>query len=247
MDARDKIIRNDALLRKVVRVIEKSVGEDIHDYIKDNRKETNNALKFMPSDNINDNLRNMIVKDDIELIPFTRTAWDGRILVDRTNHITYTITTARTLSSIPRKKGRSVPHYLQSILYVENGECKAPVKQMNLADYGITMFYNQELEDDYNKIVNGHITPEENYRHYIIVYESERGEVTNVELQFLDKDFDVIECCSLNDYIKPDFAKLTAPVPIDKQETNREHNVRSLISVKGVKPQIRKEEKNQEA
>lgn len=248
MENRDKLIVNELLLRRVVRAVEKAVGEDIRDYLRDNRKETNNALRQMVGDNINDNLRKMVVDEGIELIPFARSAWDGRILIDRNNQITYTIVTKRTLHSIPRKKGRRVPHYLQSLLYNENGDCKAKFKQMSMVDFDIIKFDAEELESDYDHIMGGYISREEDYRHYIIVYEAERCEVKNVTLQLLDKDFDVVDECSLNDYINVDFAKLTEMKPVMQENEEEEpKRVHSLLKVKktGVKPDIRKEDEKQ--
>ena len=248
MENRNELVVNELLLRRVVRSIEKAVGEDIKDYLRDNRKETNNALRQMSGDNINENLRKMVVAAGIELIPFTRSAWDGRILIDRNNRITYTIITKRTLHSIPRKKGRRVPHYLQSLLYNENKDCKATFKQMSLVDFGVIKFDAEELEEDFDHIMGGYISREENYRHYIIVYEAERCEVKNVTLQLLDKDFDVVDECSLNNYINVDFAKLTEMKPVTQENNEEEpHRVHSLLKVKkaGVKPDIKKVDEEQ--
>lgn len=248
MKDRNKLELNELLLRRIVRSIQKATGEDIKDYLRENRKETNNALRQMPGDNINENLRKMVVTEGIELIPFSRSAWDGRILIDRINHITYTVTTKRTLYAIPRKRGRRVPHYLQSLLYNENKDCKAEFKQMTLVDCGIVKFDSDELETDFDHIMGGYIRREEDYQHYIVVYEAERGELKNVILQLLDKDFDVVDECSLNDYINVDFAKLTEVENVT-QENNEEvpRRVHSLLKVKkaGVKPDIRKEGQEQ--
>lgn len=240
------ILINAPLLRKIVRATEKACGEDTRSYLRENSMETNNALPFLRGDFINENLRNSVVNDDIELIPFNRYGWSGRILNDKINQVTYTITTKRTLEAIPRKKGRSVPHYLQSILYAENEDCKAAVKQMSLSDFGnfgIVHFDSQELEDDYNKIMRGHIAINDMYRHYIVAYEVEHSEVTDISLLFLDKDFDVVSEYSLNDYLKPDFGRLTETEPAE-EPTTEEENVHSLINVKsGIKPKLREIEK----
>lgn len=268
MDENNKIVLNEVLIRRIVRAVEKGNGEDIRDYLRDNYKETNNALRQMPGDNINDNLRHMVVSDGIELIPFTRgIGWDGRILIDRIHKRTYTITTKQTLYSIPRKKGRQMPHYLQSVLYCENGDCIAQYKQMSLADYGIVTFDSKELAIDYEKVMGGYISREDNYRHYIVVYEVHRGEITDIRLKFLDKDFDIIDECPLNDYIKLDFAKLTVTRSVEKNEAEGSKRVHNLVKVKkdiqrpiideeqedikagkeGVKPPIRKDETNKQA
>lgn len=240
------ILMNEPLLRKIVRAIEKACGEDTRGYLSENRLETNNALPFLRGDFINENLRNSVVSEDVDLIPFNRYGWSGRILRDKRNKITYTILTKRTLAAIPKKKGRSVPHYLHSILYAENGGCKAAVKQMSLndfVDFEIVRFDSQELENDYGKIMNGQIVAGDEYRHYIVAYEVEHGEVTDIGLQFLDKDFDVIAQCSLNDYLRPDFGRLTETEPVEDIAAEEE-NVHFLINVKsGIKPRLRDIEK----
>lgn len=240
------ILMNEPLLRKIVRAIEKACGEDTRGYLSENRLETNNALPFLRGDFVNENLRNSVVSEDVDLIPFNRYGWSGRILHDKLNKITYTISTKRTLAAIPKKKGRSVPHYLQSILYAENGGCKAAVKQMSLndfVDFEIVRFDSQELENDYGKIMNGQIVAGDEYRHYIIAYEVEHGEVTDIGLQFLDKDFDVIAQCSLNDYLRLDFGRLTETEPVEDIAAEEE-NVHFLINVKsGIKPRLRDIEK----
>ena len=66
MKDRNKLELNELLLRRIVRSIQKATGEDIKDYLRDNHKETNNALRQMPGDNINENLRKMVVTEGIE-------------------------------------------------------------------------------------------------------------------------------------------------------------------------------------
>lgn len=237
---------NKELLRKTVRAVEKACGEDTINYLQEHHMETNNALPFLRGDFLNQNLRNFVVDDEIELIPFNRNGWSGRILHDKKDKKTYTVTTRRTLEAIPRKKGRTMPHYLQSILFVENGECRAPVKQMSLSDYaemGFVSFDAEELESDFVKIMQGMVGKDDEYRHYVIVYEVEHREVTDISLMFLDKDFDVIEEYSLNEYLKPDFGRLTEAEVIDKN-VHKEDKAQPLVSVKvGIRPKLRVVEK----
>lgn len=240
MENSRRFVINEPLLHKIVWAIVKANGEDMRDYLMNNSHETNNALLLLKGDFINDNLRQFVVNDEIEMIPFHRYGWSGRILNDKVNKITYTITTKLTLKSVPNKKGRLMPHYLQSILFVENEKYKAPIKQMTFADYGhhgITKFEPEELEEDYKKIMGGYISKEDGYCHYIIAYEAEHGEVKNISLMLLDKDFDIVNEVSLNDYIKPDFGKLTESGSVE--ETVTKESIRSLVNVKqGIKPKL---------
>jgi hypothetical protein len=237
-----QIVFNDDLLRKIVYCIEKAVKDDLQQYLRESHRETNNAVILLRGDNINTNLRNHVAKDDIELIPFRRYGWSGRMIVDRKDHITYSIMTEETLSGIPKKKNRENPHYSQSLLYVENKDCLGKSRQMTLEDFGIKVFNTDVLEQDFEKISQGMINVEENYRHYIIAYKAKNGEIKDIKLKFLDKDFNMIDEKSLIQYIKPDFARLTDIGTVDVI-TNKDMKTdkKSLVAIRsGIKPKLRK-------
>lgn len=242
-----KIFTNDTLLRKIVYSIEKAIGEDQQQYLRENQKETNNAIILLRGDDINTNLRHHIVKDNIDLIPFQRHGWSGRIIIDRAEHITYSIMTEGTLATVPRKKNRINPHYLQSILYAENKDCIAKERQMTLQDFGITIFDTDVLEQDFEKISQGLIDREEDYRHYIISYIANHGEIKSITLKFLDKEFNIVDEESLMQYIRPDFAQLTnTDSELESKEYNS-HSKKSLVAIRsGVKPKLREIEKRTE-
>ena len=206
------IIVNQMLNRRIVYAVNKAISDDVPQMIRENRLETNNRHIFAAGDYINENLRKHVVKDEIELISFNRYAWEGRILVDRVNKVTYTISTHQTLRNVIRKN-RNRPHYLQSILYAENGDCQGTPKQISLGEFfpGMvpTRFDDEELNQDFEKIVQGSIDKTDGYKHYIIVYTAERREITEIEILLLDKDFAEVDRVSLMEYVNPDFASLT--------------------------------------
>lgn len=70
MNRNTQIVINDDLLRKIVYCIEKAIGDDLRQYLRENHRETNNAIILLRGDNINTNLRTHVVKDDIDLVPF---------------------------------------------------------------------------------------------------------------------------------------------------------------------------------
>lgn len=235
-----KIAVNDTLLRKIVYSIEKAIGEDQQQYLKENNKETNNAIILLRGDNINTNLRNHIVNDNIDLVPFQRNGWSGRVIIDRTDHITYSIMTEGTLTTVPRKKNRANPHYLQSILYAENKDCIARERQMTLQDFGITIFDTDFLEQDFEKISQGLIDRKEDYRHYIVSYIANHGEITSITLKFLDKEFNIVDEELLMKYIRPDFAQLTNVDSEVEPNGNINQNRKNLVAIRsGVKPKLR--------
>ena len=206
------IIVNQMLNRRIVYAVNKAISDDAPQMLRENRLETNNRYIFAAGDYINENLRKHVVKDEIELISFNRYAWEGRILVDRVNKVTYTISTHQTLRNVIRKN-RNRPHYLQSILYAENGDCQGTPKQISLGEFfpGMvpTRFDDEVLNQDFEKIVQGSIDKTDGYKHYIIVYTAERREITEIEILLLDKDFAEVDRVSLMEYVNPDFASLT--------------------------------------
>lgn len=238
----DSIKINENLMRRIVRAIDKAIADDVPQYLRENHKETNNAAIQLRGDCINENLRNLVVGGDIEFVPFKRYVWEGRMIVDRADKITYTITTQKTLRAVPRKQ-RNKPHFLQTILYKENGGYEAPIKQMTLME--LFPFEEDVLEDDYNSIVGDLIDSAEGYRHYIIAYEAENSELRDIQLEFLDKDFNIIAAASLNEYIKPDFARLTDVEPVAEAYSDEaDGETRSLLTIKpGLRPKLREVEK----
>lgn len=207
----DKIFLNRDLMRKVVNSINTAVTIDVPRECRDNRLETNNRNRFAYGDHINENLRNHAVDGEkVELLPFNRYGWEGRILADHENKVTYTIYTERTLKAVSQKHG-TTPHYLKSILFVENHEYEGLTKQMSLTDLcsNFVPFTQEELENDYDKIMQGHIDKLDGYTHYVIVYSVERSSISNIRLVLLDKDVTEVETVSLMEFIEPDFGALT--------------------------------------
>lgn len=234
---------NKALISQIVYAISKAVSEDAPEYRRENCLETNNAAKFIVGDYINNNLRHSVVNDGIRLHSFKRYSWDGRLLIDHINKITYTIVSHGTLEAAPFKRGRK-PYYLQSILFAENGSCVGQSKQMSFADFSDdieTDFFSPDvLEDDYGDIIQGEIGDPAAYRHYVISYRAERSELINVELIYFDPDYDVVDSKNLNEYITPDFAQLTNTYDDDVAESTDTTPPMVTLKLKsGVKPLIR--------
>lgn len=234
---------NDNLLRRIVHSVNKAVNDDIPRYLREHYKETNNAVIHLRGDYINDNLRKYVILDGIELIPFKRSNWQGRILVDRNNKTTYSITTQNTLNRIPKKKDRTRPHFLQSILAVENRECKCQYIQQTL--FPIESFDDETLESDYNEIFSTLVNPNEGYIHYVISYEAKNNELLDIKLEVLDRNFNVVHEKSLNEFIEPDYAILTEPnVATSENSNSSAESMRSILGIKkGIIPNLKETEK----
>ncbi len=234
---------NEKLLRRIVHSVNKAVTDDIPRYLREHYKETNNAVAHLRGDYINENLRKYAISDEVIFVPFNRSSWQGRILVDRVNKITYSITTQNTLNGIPKKKERQRPHYLQSILAVENSECKCQYVQPSL--FPIESFDDKILENDYNEIFKSLVNPNEGYIHYVISYEAKNNELLSIKVEILDRNFYVVFEKDLNEYIEPDFANLTETSSENNGDTNTpKENVRNIIGLKtGIRPALKEIEK----
>lgn len=217
------------LLIKIVRAVEKGCGEDVRSYIEQSDKATNNALKFLRSDNINTNLRDTVASETVDLKTFPRGGWTGCLLIDRLHLLTFTICAKQTLDRIPRKKDRSIPHYLQSILYAQNSQITVPDRQMffpGLVDR-VAQFSDEVLKDDYCKIMADDISFGDGYRHIVIIYERDQYQISSIAMRLLDKDFRIAQEYSLMDLLHPNFGDLTATL-----EATQQKDAHNLISVK---------------
>ncbi len=236
-----KIQESEYLLERIVKAVEKAIGEDVREYLAITNKATNNAVRIMRSDNINTNLRDNVASDIIELRYFKRSVWTGCLLIDRQHKTTYTICTKRTLESIPRKHDRCIPHYLQSILYVQNANVEASYGQMSFGDYYPdewgTLFSDEEYRNDYQSIMGDDVTFDDNYTHLVVAYEAENFSITSIVVKLLDPNFRTAQEYSLMNLLKPDFSELT----IVESHEQAQKDSRNLVAVKeGLKKQMDK-------
>lgn len=233
----DSIIDFDIdVIMNAIHAIEKAVSEDVPRQITENQLETNNYLAFIRGDFINSNLRELTASGCGELLPFQRFGWRGRLLVDRLSRLTYSITTHANLNQIPRKR-RQKPHFLQTLLAVENGDLEGFGRQLTL--YDMDPFEQDTYHADYNDIVNGFFDCSEGYRHCVITYQAQRDEVTDINLVLLDSKFAIVEEYSLNEFRRPDFSQLTISVSSNDTVERETHNVatKNLTNLKkGIKP-----------
>ena len=238
----DSFELRDDLLRAIVRAIDKAVSEDIPNQLKDMPLETNNYIRQMRGDWINQNLRGFAVMNGSVLHSFKRFSWNGRILVDHDSRLTISITTQSNLLLIPRKS-RQRPHFMQSMLHGLNGDLHGRYEQMRFFD--TDPFDEETYAADFADIANGAFDPADGFRHCVIAYNIIAGELVDVKLVVLDPWFNTVAEENLVDYLRPDFSRLSEPA-FDDDSTYTGHNAatRQLSSLKpGVKPSLREKEK----
>ena len=233
---------SDVLLSVIVRAIDKAVSEDVPNQLRTMPLETNNYIGFIRGDFINQNLRSFAIEEDCLLHAFKRFGWSGRILINRESKLTISITTQTNLSLIPRRT-RQRPHFMQSILHSINGDLRGRYEQIRL--FETDPFETEDYAKDFEDIINGAIAPEEGYRHCVVTYQTYGSELLDVKLVVLDPWFNTVIEESLNEYMKPDFARLTDPASTEEL-AREEHNTAThqLTSLRpGLKPALREGEK----
>lgn len=243
------IVENKELNQKIVYSINKAIVQDVPFDIREHHLETNNRNIFATGDHINENLRRYVVKDGIELLPFKRSAWEGRIIIDKSNKVTYSVSTRRTLDAVIKNHGDN-PHYLRSILYAENSDCQSSPKQITISDVNpeyLTDDYDEKLlEEDYNRIMKGAIGLNEDYKHYIVVYNSEHHMISSIELLLFDEKFNVVDRIDLMEYVTSDFSLVEDNMfeNIDAEDNEKHKSNSDLIGIKeGVKPSLKESKK----
>ena len=236
------IRRNTDLERMLVWAINKAVADDIPLIFSEHPLDTHNFLGHFRGDCINTNLRLGINAENITILPFQRSGYAGRLVIDHVNKVTYSITTEQNLRSIPRKKGRRTPHFLQTLLGIENAAYESECKQLTFMP--MNLFDEKTFQEDFESIIASLFTPDEGYVHYIIAYTLGKSGLLDVQLLFLDRDFDVIDSESLNEFIAPDYAELTASQDtFDTSVMDPKPNTRALVGLKpGLRPALYDEE-----
>lgn len=230
------------IIMSAIRAVEQAVTEDVPREMRERHLETNNYIPFIRGDYINQNLRKFAEAEGGELIAFKRFSWKGRLLLDRTNKLSYSITSQANLQQIP-KKHRIRPHFLQTLLNKENRDLEGRYQQM--AMYEMDQFDSDTYDYNFEDIVGGAFDPSEGYRHCVIAYQAVRDELIDIKLVLLDAMFNVVEEHSLNHLRKPDFSQLTYSNPVESAAT-QEHNraTRELTKLKtGIKPGLWEDEK----
>ncbi|MDR3601425.1 MAG: DUF5986 family protein [Desulfosporosinus sp.] len=195
--------------RRVVDCINMALHDDLPRYLAEFQPDTTNGVPQSIGDWINTKIRKYLTGNNVEVIEFNRYSWRGKIIVDKENLITYTIMREKRLHQL-RREEREKPHYLQTIVAILNSDFIAPQKQMSFLEMDFFQFDDKMLEQDYDSIFKGQVSKTDGFHHCAIIYETDGGSLSDINILFLDKDLDEVDRISLNEFINPDFSKLTA-------------------------------------
>lgn len=234
---------DEKLLRYIVSAIYTATSDDYSNFVEEySSLDTHCGFGLMRANFINTRLKEYIAKTNATIHGFKRYSWQGRIIIDREKKQTFSVSTHANLKAVFNKKGRRVPHYLQSVLAVQNQNCFNPHEQLTLMD--TRPFDYKTFENDYHDIMFSDADKFKKFTHYVVAYTVSPGGLLDVDLILFDSHFDEIKRVSLNSFIAPDYGKLTDSSIT--QSTSTTKSARNLIALKsGIKLNLVKMDKDE--
>lgn len=224
------------LLRYIVAAIHEATSNDYSNFAQEySYLDTHSGFSFMRINFINERMKEFVAKTEATIHGFKRYSWQGRIVIDRVGKQTFSVSTHANLKTVFGKKGRQTPHYLQSVLAVQNQKCKDPYEQLTLMD--TRPFDYKTFEDDYNEIMFTSADELKAFTHYVVAYTVSSNGLLDIDLILFDSNFNKIDENSLNGFIMPDYGKLTETP--DTKSAPAAKSARNLIALKsGLKLQL---------
>lgn len=129
-----------------------------------------------------------------------------------------------------KRAGGNIPHYLRTIVSVENAGMKPRYEQQSLFEGSVdsTPFTEDDFIKDFENIMGEAITAYEGYNHLVISYAASNGMVTSLKAICFTPKLDIADEWNLMDMVKPDSLELTM---VAESEGSRP-DVHDLVSVK---------------
>ncbi|MHB8170085.1 MAG: DUF5986 family protein [Thermincolia bacterium] len=197
----------ESFCRYIVNSIDVALKDDCKRYMKEFNPDTTNGVPNCIHDWINTNLVKYQLQE-FRVFKFNRDSWKSNMVIDDENKIAYTIMRQKRLKRIKDKK-RTSPHYLQTFVTILNTEFEAKIKQLTFAEFDTVIFSQEIFSNDFNNLCRDNLKATQGYRHCLIAFDTREGQLSDVKAWVLDKDLGVYDELCLNEYIRPDYSKIT--------------------------------------
>ena len=221
---------DEKIVRMIVHAINRATTVDIPMAYGDNQRATNNCFPAMRVDIINGNICNLVKFDGVLVHRFKRRGWTVCMIIDSNARNAYFVLSERNLKSIPAKKGRTWPHYLQSLLHEFHRGYEGKTVQQTL--FPMEPFDDETYEKDVEMILGDLIDNLEPWNLYVIAHEHNGKEVTSIKQYFLSPQFDIIDEKDLAEYIIPDYSAAINPVSEETATQAEPENAEELVKLK---------------
>lgn len=221
---------NEKVVRMIVHAINRATTVDIPMARRDNQRATNNCHPAMGVDVINDNIFKLLTFDGVQVHRFNRHGWKVCMILDSNDKNAYFVLSERNLKGIPKKKGRTWPHYLQTTLHEFHKGYVGRYSQQTL--FPMEKFSNDVYEKDLELIIGELIEDLAAWHLYVIAHEHLGDELTSVTQYFLSPDFEIIDQKDLADFIVPDYSAVVKPIDETAPVSAEEENAAGLVKLK---------------
>lgn len=224
-------VDNSEIIKIIVKALDKAYGIDYRQMRENDDLVAHMFAGVWKICRFDTNLVESLKMDGVQVACCGRHGWDIYFVADHNNKRTFNVVSKNTIQRVRRKRGGKVPHYMRSFLYIENANVKAENHQMSFADYGlegteIDDFTDQEFLDDYERITEGVIDPNEQYEHFVIVYEADGKGIKDCSIVYFNPLLEVAEEKSIMKFREPDYSELSA-TPVSesyKEPMSKEQN-----------------------
>lgn len=233
---------NEKIVSQIVRAIQKGIEEDVKNEKKAFPTDWHRADSHLAVDHIYTNARNQLSFGNCDVLKFRRPFWEGCLIVDRENRVTYSMMTESALDTVRKDKLRKGPHYLQAIAYVENHRCIPRFEQPAMEGWSVNRFDDSFYRRVYSAIADGRIDESDSYCHYVVAYAAQSGSVTSVRMLLLDRNLSIADTLDLSQYLSVGYLEADTTQETDSfsAQTQQESRTDKLVTLKsGVVPRLK--------
>lgn len=216
-------------LKLITQAVSQGIKDKLEDYDQEKFTETTNHRRNIKGDFINTRLGKKVENSTIlYLAGFKRSSWEGRLVVDSKNKITYTIVTLANFGSIKRKSRTKSTHYLNLMQIVQNRKIRIQLDENRLfpPDYHELDLIETEIYAEYEKAVGALMLSD--FLNIVVVYAYKKDKLTTLKAMLLTPKFEVYQEWGMLDFVKPDFGDLTN---IEKEGLERK-SIKPIVKIK---------------
>lgn len=222
---------DEKVVRTIVHALNKATTVDVPMAYNENNRATNNCFPAMRIDIINQNIFTMLNFDGVQVHRFSRHGWKVCMIIDNNSSNAYFVLSERNLKSINAKKGRTWPHYLQSLLHKFHKDYPPRVIQESFLPM-VSPFDDETYEKDVEMIIGKLIENLDSWHLYVIAYERMGNELSSVKQYFLTPSFEIIDEKDLAQYIVPDYFAVVKPIDETPSATSEPEKADELVKLK---------------
>lgn len=221
---------DERIVKTIVQALYEAVTVGIPLAQSNNMRATTNCYPSLGVDVIHEHILKLVNFDGVLIHRIKRHNWTVFMIIDNNAHNAYFVLSENNLKAIPAKKGRSWPHYLQSLLHEYHRGFEGKCVQQSFLP--IEPFDDVTYEKDVERMLGGLMDDQEAWNIYVIAHKRNGKELVSVKQYFLSPSFDVIDERNLIEYIVPDYSAVINPIDENTTDTTPESEEEELIKLK---------------